>query len=77
MMDFSLGDTILDRIDKNQCQKMLDVLEGKGVMPKQEIYALLSPIKTILSVLPTSFFFMGLSLLTPLFKFEKTIVENI
>lgn len=78
MMDFSLGGTMLDRIDKNQRQKILDALEGKGLMPETgDVCPTFSNKDYFISFADKLLFFMGLSLLTPLFKLEKTTVENI
>ena len=78
MMDFSLGGTMLDRIDKNQKQRILDTLEGRGLMPqKGDICPTFSRKDYFVSFADKILFLMGLSLLTPLFKFEKTTVENI
>jgi len=78
MMDFSLGGTMLDRIDKNQREKILAALEGKGLMPQTgDVCPTFSNKDYFVSFSDKLLFFMGLSLLTPLFKFEKSTVENI
>ena len=78
MMDFSLGGTMLDRIDKKQKQRILDALEGKGLVPQVgDVCPTFSRKDYFVSFADKILFFMGLSLLTPLFKFQKTTVENI
>jgi len=78
MMDFSLGGTMLDRIDKKQRQRILDALEGKGLMPESgDVCPTFSQKDYFVSLSDKLLFFMGLSLLTPLFNFEKSTVENI
>lgn len=78
MMDFCLGGTMLDRIDKNQKQKILDALAGKGLMPQtDDVCPLFSKKDYFVSFTDKVLFFMGLSLFSPLFNFKKETLENI
>ncbi len=78
MMDFSLGGTMLDRIDKKQREAILDALEGKGLMPQVgDVCPTFSRKDYFVSFADKVLFFMGLSLLTPLFISEQATIEKI
>jgi hypothetical protein len=69
---------MLDRLDKKQRQRILDALEGKGLMPQTgDVCPTFSKKDYFVSFSDKLLFFMGLSLLTPLFNFEKSTVEKI
>lgn len=78
MMDFSLGGTMLDRIDKQQKEKILDALQGKGLMPQTgDVCPTFSKKDYFVSFTDKILFFMGLSLLAPLFVSKKSTLESI
>ena len=67
-MDFLAGGTPLDRVDKAYREKVLEALAGKGLMPcAGDVCPTFSRKDYIISFLDKVLFFMGLSLLTPLF----------
>lgn len=68
-IDYLSGGTPLDKVDKNYREKVLDALAGKGLMPcTGDVCPTFSNKDYIISFLDKLLFFMGLSLLTPLFK---------
>ena len=77
MMDFVLGGTILDRVDKATREAALKQLEGEGMVMQGEVCPTFSRKDYFVSFTDKLLFFMALSLLTPLFSFEKSTVEKI
>ncbi|MCB4753459.1 MAG: peptide deformylase [Sulfurovum sp.] len=78
MMDFSLGGTMLDRIDTDQRQHILDTIENKESTPKtNEVCPTFSKKDYFVSFADKLLFFMGLSLLTPIFNLNQSTIENI
>ncbi len=78
MMDFSLGGTMLDRIDKKQREKILEALENDGRIPQPgDVCPTFSRKDYFVSFTDKILFLMALTLLTPLFSFEKSTVEKI
>ena len=68
-IDYLSGGTPLDRLDKKYRQKVLDALAGKGLIPcSGDVCPTFSKKDYIISFLDKILFFMGLSLLTPIFK---------
>jgi peptide deformylase len=77
MMDFSLGGTILDRIDKKQREQFLNALEGKGLMPEtDDVCPTFSKKDYFVSFADKLLFLMGLSLLAP-FVLAKESLQTI
>jgi len=77
MMDFSLGGTMLDRIDKKQREQFLNALEGKGLMPEAgEVCPTFSKKDYFVSFADKLLFLMGLSLIAP-FIFSKNTLTSI
>ncbi len=78
MMDFSLGGTFLDRVDKNQKEKILASLEGDGyVYCPDDVCPTFSKKDYFVSFADKLLFLMGLSLLAPLFNFSKETLSTI
>jgi peptide deformylase len=77
MMDFVLGGTILDRVDKATREAALAQLEGKGLVMQGDVCPTFSRKDYFVSFADKVLFFMALSLLTPLFDFKKETVEKI
>ncbi len=68
-LDYLSGGTPLDKVDKNYREQVLQALAGKGLMPySTDVCPTFSNKDYITSFLDKLLFFMGLSLLTPLFK---------
>ena len=77
MMDFSLGGTILDRVDKATKEAALKQLAGEGMVMQGDVCHTFSRKDYFVSFTDKLLFFMALSLLTPLFDFEKSTIEKI
>jgi len=68
-LDYLAGATPLYRVDKHYREKVLEALAGKGLMPQSvDVCPTFSNKDYIISFLDKLLFFMGLSLLAPLFK---------
>ena len=68
-LDYLSGGTPLDKVDKHYREKVLDALAGKGLIPcTGDVCPTFSNKDYIISFLDKLLFFMGLSLLTPIFK---------
>jgi peptide deformylase len=77
-IDYLFGGTPLDKVDKQYREKVLKALAGKGLVPENvEVCPTFSRKDYITSFTDKILFFMGLSLLTPLFDFEKSTVAKI
>jgi peptide deformylase len=77
-IDYLFGGTPLDKVDKHYREKVLEALAGKGLVPESmDVCPTFSRKDYITSFTDKILFFMGLSLLTPLFDFEKSTVQNI
>ncbi len=77
-IDYTFGGTPLDKVDKNYKEQILKALAGKGLMPESvDVCPMFSKKDYITSFTDKILFFMGLSLLTPLFDFEAKTVANI
>ncbi len=78
MMDFSLGGTILDRVDKKQKEQFLAALENKGIMPEVgDVCPTFSKKDYFVSFADKLLFLMGASLFAPLFHFSKETLQKI
>lgn len=77
MMDFVLGGTMLDRVDKATREAAYKQLEGQGMVMQGEVCPTFSRKDYFVSLTDKILFFMALSLLTPLFDIEKQTVEKI
>ena len=77
-IDYTFGGNLLDRVDKNKREKIIDALAGKGLMPlADDICPTFSNKDYIVSFTDKLLILMGLTLLTPLFNFEQSTIENI
>jgi len=77
-IDITFGGNLLDKVDKAKREQILEALAGKGLMPQtDDICPTFSKKDYFVSFSDKLLFFMALSLLTPLFNFEKSTVENI
>ena len=77
-IDYTFGGNLLDRVDKNKREKIIDALAGKGLMPLvDDVCPTFSPKDYFVSFSDKLLVLMGLTLLTPLFNFEPSTVENI
>ncbi len=78
MMDFSLGGTILDRVDKKQKEQFLAALENKGIMPEVgDVCPTFSKKDYFVSFADKLLFLMGASLFAALFHFSKETLQKI
>ncbi len=78
MMDFSLGGTILDRVDKKQKEQFLAALENRGVMPEVgDVCPTFSKKDYFVSFADKLLFLMGASLLAPLFNLSKETLQTL
>jgi peptide deformylase len=77
-IDYLFGGTPLDKVDKHYREKVLEALAGKGLVPDSgDVCPTFSRKDYITSFTDKILFFMGLSLFTRLFDFEKETVEKI
>jgi len=77
-IDYTFGGNLLDRVDKNQREKIIDALAGNGLMPlAEDVCPTFSNKDYIVSFTDKLLILMGLSLLTPLFNFEQETIETI
>jgi len=77
-IDYTFGGNLLDRVDKNKREKIIEALAGKGLMPlADDVCPTFSNKDYIVSFTDKLLILMGLSLLTPLFNFEKETIETI
>ncbi len=77
-IDYTFGGNLLDRVDKNQREKILEALAGKGLMPlPDDICPTFSTKDYFVSFADKLLILMGLSLLTPLFNFEAETIQTI
>ncbi len=78
MMDFSLGGTMLDRLAKEQKEKILDALANDGLeYCSDDICPTFSKKDYFVSFADKLLFLMGLSLFAPLFNFSKDTLATI
>jgi peptide deformylase len=77
-IDYTFGGNLLDRVDKNKREKIIEALAGKGLMPlADDVCPTFSNKDYLVSFTDKLLILMGLSLLTPLFNFEKETIETI
>jgi len=77
-IDITFGGNLLDKVDKAKREQILEALAGKGLMPQtDDVCPTFSKKDYFVSFSDKLLFFMGLSLLTPLFNFKKSTVEAI
>jgi len=77
-IDYTFGGNLLDRVDKNKREKIIEALAGRGLMPlADDVCPTFSNKDYIVSFTDKLLILMGLSLLTPLFNFEKETIETI
>ncbi len=77
-LDYLFGGTFLDKIDQNRRDKIIDSLNSKGLKPyTDDVCPTFSRKDYFVSFTDKILFFMGLSLLTPLFSFAPQTVANI
>ena len=77
-IDYTFGGNLLDRVDKNKREKIIEALAGKGLMPlADDVCHTFSNNDYLVSFTDKLLILMGLSLLTPLFNFEKETIETI
>ncbi len=77
-IDITFGGNILDKVDKNTREKIFEALAGKGLMPQtDDVCPTFSNKDYFVSFTDKLLILMGITLLTPLFNFEKSTIENI
>jgi len=78
-IDYLYGGDILLKVSDKRREEIHHALATDGLIPDAslEICPTITPKDYILSFNDKIIFFMGISLLTPLFSFEKSTVENI
>jgi peptide deformylase len=78
-IDYLYGGDILLKVSDNRREEILHALATDGLIPDAslEVCPTITKKDYILSFNDKIIFFMGLSLLTPLFSFEKSTVESI
>jgi len=77
-IDYTFGGNLLDRVEKNQREKILEALAGKGIMPlADEICPTFSKKDYFVSFTDKLLGIMGLSLLTPLFGLSQSTLQTI
>ena len=77
-IDITFGGNLLDKVDKKKREQILEALAGKGLMPQtDDVCPTFSKKDYFVSFSDKLLFFMGLSLLTPLFNLEKSTLEKI
>jgi len=77
-IDYTFGGNLLDRVDKTKRDKIIEALAGRGLMPlADDVCPTFSNKDYIVSFTDKLLILMGLSLLTPLFNFQKETIETI
>jgi len=77
-LDYLYGGTFLDKVSKEKREKIVEALAGQGLIPQvDDVCPTFSKKDYFVSFTDKILFFMGLSLLTPLFSFEKGTIESI
>jgi peptide deformylase len=78
-IDYTFGGNLLDKLEKKEREKMLDHLADNGLtpMPVDDVCPTFSKKDYFVSFTDKLLFFIGLSLLTPLFSFTAETVDKI
>ena len=78
-IDYLYGGDILLKVSEQRREEILHALATDGLIPdaSPEVCPTITPKDYILSFNDKIIFFLGLSLLTPLFSFEKSTIESI
>ena len=77
-IDYTFGGNLLDRVDKNKREKIIEAMAGRGLMPlADDVCPTFSNKDYLVSFTDKLLILIGLSLLTPLFNFEKETIETI
>lgn len=75
-VDYTFGGTLLDKVSKEQRERILDTLATDGYVQEEEICPAFSKKDYFVSFTDKLLFIMGLTLLSPLFNFSKETLDN-
>ncbi len=77
MIDHLFGGTFLDKVSKDKRDEVIEALKNNGFVQPVDTCPTFSKKDYFVSFTDKLLFFMGLSLLSPLFDFSKKTMENI
>ncbi|MBD3794071.1 MAG: peptide deformylase [Campylobacterales bacterium] len=76
-VDYTFGGTVLDKVSKEQKERILDGLANEGYVQKEEICPTFSKKDYFVSFTDKLLFIMGLTLLSPLLNLSKETLNTI
>jgi len=78
-IDYTFGGNLLDRVSKAKREEILDALSKDGIVPQEsgDVCSTFSKKDYFISFSDKLIFFMGLSLLSPLFNFSQDTMDSI